>query len=206
MAIACQFSIDHTAHGAATTQALIVENVTARGWRAIRLSAPDQVYFYSSFLHFDSVPLRRFPPYMMPLPARGLAVRVFHVSVALVLAGSLLYLSSPAVILDREEWAKPSAVPLSNVKQLGSNHVLTEGCLRRLVHECSRRIDLEGLGCEERAGAHDDFRVPYAHDQPHCGFEVGLATMFRTCQRNFASNPTGMRKHDRHLKYGERVQ
>ena len=130
------------------------------------------IFICPPLLLVNLVPLRKYPPYAMPLPDRGLAVRVFHVSVAMVLAGSLLSLSIPTVILDRNEWVNSSAAPLSKKAQPGPKRVLAEGCLRRLVHDCSRRIGIEDLRCEEHVGPEDDFRTPRDSTRPSCGFEV----------------------------------
>lgn len=130
----------------------------------------------SSCLCFDSIPLKRFPPYVMPLPDRGLRLLL----VALVLAGSYLTLIWPAAILNREEWAHPPAAPLSKGIEPSPGRVLTEGCLRLLVYECSRRLDPGGLRCGDRVDPHDD--VPYVNTHPSCGSEVRLAAKNRTCR------------------------
>lgn len=114
---------------------------------------------------------------MPPLPDRGLAVRMLYASVVLVLAASLLALSSPAGMLVGEEREHPPAVPLSYRTELSPNRrVLGGGCLRRLVHDCSRRLNLEGLRCEDDVGGRDELRVPRFDAQPSCGFEVRLVT------------------------------
>lgn len=47
--------------------------------------------------------------------------------------------------------------------------------LRRLVHECSQRLELPGIRCgdDNMAVLDDNFRVPFFYSQPSCGFEVG---------------------------------
>lgn len=107
----------------------------------------------------------------MLLPDRRVAV--------LVLAGYLLSFSSSAALLDREEWTRPPAVLPSKGTELSSDDVLTGGCLRRLVHECSRQLGLGGLRCEGRVGEQDDVRAPHVSTHPSCGSEVFLATKLR---------------------------
>lgn len=128
-------------------------------------------------LSFDSVPLRRLPPYVMPPPDRGLAVRVFHLSVALVLAGSLLALRTSAAVLGGEEWAHPPADFKGTERN--PNRVFTGSCLQRLVHECSRRLGGEELRCEDDVGAQDNDRAPHVNTHPSCGSEVFLTPSTR---------------------------
>lgn len=114
----------------------------------------------------------------MPLLDGGLAARLFRVSAVLVLAGFLLTLSFRANTLGREERAHSPGGRLSEIPELDSGRLLTGGCLQRLIHECSRsrRLDLEGLRCEDHVGTHDDFRVPDGNTPPSCGTKVRLAT------------------------------
>lgn len=116
----------------------------------------------------DSVLFQGVSPHAMPLLDRGLAVRVFHASVALVLAVTLYTLSSPVAILDRRKWEYPPASP----PQVSSKRTLTGGCLRRLVHECSRRPNLEDLRCDDHDGVQDEFGTPTVDIRTACGFEV----------------------------------
>ncbi|CAM9867121.1 unnamed protein product [Pylaiella littoralis] len=100
---------------------------------------------------------------------------VIYVGAVLVMAATDPDSAKSTFLLDWSEWAGQPATPLSERRQYtdaASSTALDPRCLRRLVRECSLRLEVPGRQCGDGMVESDDFRVPFFYSRPSCGFEA----------------------------------
>lgn len=108
-----------------------------------------------------------------PPKRRKVLVTLVYLAAVLVMAATDS--AEPTVLLDWSEWNGQPAVPLSERRQYtdtNSGTALGAHCLRRLVRECSVRLEVPGRQCGDVMIERDDYRVPFFYSRPSCGFEV----------------------------------